>query len=83
CPDEYYPATETTCLHLAQPATMAPKEAYCGQKGGELYGRPLTRDLQVGLAKMLKEISEEWMPDKAYVGMERTSRLEFAKGNKD
>ncbi|KAF8794072.1 Kinesin-like protein KIF19 like protein [Argiope bruennichi] len=79
CPNEYYPATETTCLLLAQPTSMIPKEAFCDQKGGELFGRPLTEDLQAGLAKMLKEISEDWMPPKAYVGLERTSRMELGK----
>ncbi|GFX14723.1 uncharacterized protein TNCV_4017211 [Trichonephila clavipes] len=52
---------------------MGPKEWYCNTKGGELFGRPLTEDLQEALSNEIKAQSEKWMPPRTYTGMERNN----------
>ncbi|GIY47485.1 hypothetical protein CEXT_399181 [Caerostris extrusa] len=53
CPSDYFKASEDTCLHLAQPTSRISKEEYCNQKGGELFGRPLTPDMKDPLANAI------------------------------
>ncbi|GIY27050.1 hypothetical protein CDAR_504221 [Caerostris darwini] len=81
CPSDYFKASEDTCLHLAQPTSRIPKEEYCHQKDGELFGRPLTPDMKDPLANAIARAAAIWIPDGAYVGMERTSRNEFGKND--
>ncbi|PRD28228.1 UNVERIFIED_CONTAM: hypothetical protein NCL1_33066 [Trichonephila clavipes] len=73
CPDDFFRASNTTCLHIALPTSMGPKEWYCNTKGGELFGRPLTEDLQEALSNEIKAQSEKWMPPRTYTGMERNN----------
>ncbi|GFS47711.1 kinesin-like protein KIF19 [Trichonephila inaurata madagascariensis] len=71
CPDDFFRASNTTCLHIALPTSMGPKEWYCNTKGGELFGRPLTEDLQEALSNEMKAQAEKWMPPRTYTGLER------------
>ncbi|GIX82217.1 hypothetical protein CEXT_534051 [Caerostris extrusa] len=57
----------------------SPRKSTATKKGGELFGRPLTPDMEDPLANAIAMSASMWIPNGAYVGMERTSRLDFGR----
>ncbi|GFT22222.1 uncharacterized protein NPIL_587361 [Nephila pilipes] len=72
CPSDFFRASNITCLHIAQP-TLGLKKEYCDTIGSELFGRPLTEEMQEALSNEMKAQAEKWMPTWTFVGLERQS----------
>ncbi|XP_054706860.1 uncharacterized protein LOC129216670 [Uloborus diversus] len=68
CPSEYFEANPNTCLHLARP-NLNGQDLYCSSKGGRVFSQPVTDDMIQNLASAMRAEAENWMPEKAYLGM--------------
>ncbi|GIY47484.1 hypothetical protein CEXT_399171 [Caerostris extrusa] len=80
CPHDYFEASEDT-FAFTWPSQhhRSPRKSTATKKGGELFGRPMTPDMEDTLANEIARAASMWIPNGAYVGMERTSRLDFWK----
>ncbi|XP_035217880.1 uncharacterized protein LOC118191188 [Stegodyphus dumicola] len=69
CSDGYFRASSSICLHFAEPTPN--REKYCITKGGKFFSQPLTDEAKEDIAKAMKEVANDWMPNEAYIGFQK------------